>query len=83
MTTTEELKPCPFCGGKAYLFCDSDNDNPFFDDGTSEFYWQVEHNCEMPSNAVNYFVESDFLCFRTPWFKNRQKAIDVWNRRDG
>ena len=77
----DELLPCPFCGGKAYLFWDSDNDNPFFDDGTSEVYWQVKHNCEMPSNAVNYFVDSDFLCFRTPWYKDKQKAIAIWNRR--
>lgn len=77
------LLSCPFCGGKAYLFWDSDNDNPFFDDGTSEGYWQVKHNCEMPSNAEHYFVDSDFLCFRTPWYKDKQKAIAIWNRRDG
>lgn len=81
MTATEELLPCPFCGGKAYIFVDSDNDNPFASNDECNYYWQVKHNCNMPDDADHYFVDSDFLCFRTPWFKDRQKAINVWNRR--
>lgn len=80
-TSGDELQPCPFCGGKAHLFVESDNDNPFASNDECNYYWQVKHNCNMSDDANHYFIDSDFLCFRTPWFKDRQKAIDVWNRR--
>lgn len=76
-----ELKPCPFCGGKARIFTASDDDNPFArHDDDVQTYWQVVHNCEMPDEGEDYFIRSEYLCYMTPWFKNRQTAITLWNR---
>lgn len=63
---TEELKPCPFCGGKAYTVRDyiSTDDVVAYED----FY--VAHWCSlMPQRIV------------TRKFLTEEQAIAAWNRR--
>ena len=68
MTATDELKPCPFCGGKALVirdYCTSYNICVFED-----FY--VGHWCKLfPTRMV------------TKKFATEAEAIAAWNRRAG
>ncbi len=51
-----ELKPCPFCGGKAYL------------DKVTDDY-------------PNYVIRCWGCGVSTQWCADKNKAVELWNRR--
>lgn len=61
-----ELKPCPFCGEKAYV--------GEMEKEVGMARWSV--SC-INSNCVAYKLRNPFL----PQYLSRQSAIDAWNRR--
>lgn len=66
----EELKPCPFCGGKAELACDNTCGNK------GSFNWVIISfvrciNC----GAVGQKFEINRK------YSSDEKAIEAWNRR--
>lgn len=70
----EELKPCPFCGGKAKM-CDNSYEHEIIDPITlavvdadfaeAELFWVECNECHCMSHTVD----------------SEQKAEDAWNRR--
>ena len=74
--TNEEVKPCPFCGGQAYLYYDYSSE-------TGETRWNVWHACDGPVGKSQGYGSACVPWFETPWYLDRDKAIGAWNRRDG
>lgn len=61
----EKLKPCPFCGGEAYTYTATNNEN-----GLKRKYWLVHcKECEL-----NYPTSKN-KCF------TEEEAINFWNER--
>ena len=71
---TDELKPCPFCGGKAHLVSDYSSER-------DETRWNVWHECDGFEGESNGYGYSLHPWFETPWYKDDQTAIAAWNRR--
>ena len=65
MTATDELLPCPFCGGNAQIVTDSIR----IDGHVFHVDYHITHHCQ----AVG------FMCTRS--YENIDTAILVWNRR--
>ena len=63
---SEELKPCPFCGGKATVLMDyiESDDETIYDD------FSIVHWCDLMAYKV-----------RTKKFKTEGDAISAWNKR--
>ena len=72
--THDELKPCPFCGGAAHLVSDYSSER-------DETRYNVWHECSGFKGKSNGYGYSLHPWFETPWYADRQTAIDAWNRR--
>lgn len=71
---TDELKPCPFCGGKANLVSDYSSEQ-------DETRWNVWHECEGCEGESAGYGSSYHPWFDTPWYKTKAEALHAWNRR--
>lgn len=69
----ETLKPCPFCGGKAHLV----NDNS----ARLGKVWSVWHTCDGFKGRSQGYGGTLYPFFETPWYNDKQTAIDAWNNR--
>lgn len=68
----DELKPCPFCKGKAHLD---------FGKGSNVFYWKADgHEAYTP---LKYLVYCSSCCCQTALAEDTETAIMLWNRRAG
>lgn len=65
-----KLKPCPFCGGKAYLIDYDESDKYFPEDNPDEL------DC-----AVETTAECDYCGAMISLFETPRKAVEAWNRR--
>ncbi len=63
--TMSELKPCPFCGGKARI-----NKNSFYEDKTKGF---TDHSYGV--ECLDCFTQS------FQFYKTEEQAVKDWNRR--
>lgn len=66
---SEKLKPCPFCGGKPYLFKDN--------------FGKYGVACEKCNLWFGIKIENGTL-LRFGWtakIKTRKEAVEAWNRR--
>lgn len=76
---SEELKPCPFCGGKAIFYASTTKK----DDGNIGFEFTIRcGNCgvKLPNDyTVNFYLDTDGEIKTLT--DDREKAIKVWNRR--
>lgn len=72
--TNEKLKPCPFCGGKAYL---ESKHRAFIDAKTTRVAFVRCTVCNARSGRVKL---TDYGKTSNSWEAN-QKVIDAWNRR--
>lgn len=63
----EELKPCPFCGGKAEYYCEEHDWSDWGYISTAKYY--------------DAYVECEKCGARTELFDTKQEAIDAWNKR--
>lgn len=64
----KELKPCPFCGGKANYYCE-------------ELDW-ADWGYISATKYYNTYVECEECGAGTASFDTEQQAIDAWNRRE-
>ena len=80
-----ELKPCPFCGGKASLEHSGIDKTRSRDNGDLITTWRVWcSNCgtEQKGGVSEYvFCKDETLRLMNPIFDGRKKAIEAWNRR--
>lgn len=67
-----ELKPCPFCGGKAKIYVCDGNGSFFADIGTKMFYGREMTHCLVMCHRCR---------IRTGAYLTRRGAFNAWNRR--
>jgi hypothetical protein len=70
-----ELRPCPFCGGEAKLWNNSQYE-PCLDEGGA--YVDI-----FISSADTFGVECTKCCCQNIGYNTEQEAIETWNRRAG
>lgn len=72
-TLTDELKPCPFCGGEAHIS----------DDYSSErgLVYSIWHDCPAGGDYHPYGHGVGVLQVSSAWFSSCEDAIEAWNTR--
>lgn len=81
-----ELKPCPFCGGKAKIVCCDDEGNIEYDPEYEKSPWsglgyRITHshgeniNCPIAEYGVDEAFIGVFI------YDTEQEAAEAWNRR--
>ena len=77
-----ELKPCPFCGGKAEVSFVSDKVPYVLKEYHNRFIFAGCRKCGIVTPLFNAFNKTRSpLMNETNIAKAKQKAIEVWNRR--
>lgn len=72
---SDELKPCPFCGGEAHLVSDYSSES-------DKTMWNVWHSCpEFGKTRRHSYGHGLGLDISTPWYEDMQEAIECWNSR--
>lgn len=68
---SEELKPCPFCGGEAEL-----KSHHFDDDGLTLWFVRCKTRPYDVDEGDACYTADSFITFR-----DKEAAIEAWNRR--
>ena len=66
---TNELKPCPFCGGEAELWSHHYKEEDIT-------LWQVRCKKRCYDVKIHCYASDSFVSFAT-----KEEAIEAWNRR--
>lgn len=85
VNSLETLKPCPFCGGEAYIqICDEEGnlrDEAYKKDAWSGLSYQISHNneenkdCPIASHVEDGGIVGTFL------YESEEELISTWNKR--
>ena len=79
MTATDELLPCPFCGGEVRL---QDFDHLNMRNGEYVHEWAFWHDCPPMGKHRNvYGMGVGAMLIESAYFETREDAIAAWNRR--
>ena len=73
-----ELKPCPFCGGKAKIVCCEYNMSNIYQSGPE---YRIIHSHEENMNCpiAQYGIYDALIGVYT--YNTKQEAAEAWNRR--
>lgn len=81
----EELKRCPFCGGKATLVCCDDEGNihrgGYENDPWSGSCFRICHSVEENENCPIALYDEDGATMGIYSYDTKEEAIEAWNRR--
>lgn len=78
-TATEELLPCPFCGGEVRL---QDFDHLNTRTGKYVHEWAFWHDCPPMGKHRNVYGQgTGAMVIDSAYFETREEAIAAWNRR--
>lgn len=72
MDNRNELKPCPFCGGKAKVYVCDGSGHYYAEIGTEKFYGRKMTHC---------LIHCDRCRVRTQAYLTRRGVFNAWNRR--
>jgi len=85
MSNVKELKPCPFCGGQAFLAISDDKGNPrsalYEYDPWSGLSFKIMHHHENNKDCPIANYQSDEQQQGVYLYKSRNEAIQAWNLR--
>ena len=82
----DELKPCPFCGGKATIVC-CDEDCNIRSDAYTEDPWnglcyQIRHSHEENEGCpIATYASDGAIVGNVYLYETKEEAADAWNRR--
>ena len=81
-----ELKPCPFCGGKAKIVCCDDEGNIHYDPEYEKSPWsglgsRITHSHEENIDCPIAEYEVDEALIGVFIYDTEQEAAEAWNRR--
>ena len=81
----EELKRCPFCGGKATLVCCDDEGNihnwDYENDPWSGLGHKIRHSHDDNEDCPIALYDEDGATMGCFIYDTKEEAIEAWNRR--
>lgn len=85
MNKTEELKPCPFCGGVAKIVVSDDEGNDrneeYEQDPWSGLSFRIQHHYESNKDCPIALYKEDGGGMGVHLYDSREEVVNAWNTR--